>query len=306
MAKLDELMAQVVDRLAEAIETAGDWHKPWQALATGTHRNVETDRAYTGINSLILWVEEMLGGLADPRWGTYKTWQRVGAQVQGGQRGTRLVFWASRYHCGDCDATFGEDHDAAVEHRNQRKHEVYNHPVLRWFTVFNAAQVDDAPPYEVEAVPDLEVQHAVAARFVEATGVVVKDHPTRAFFRHSDPEAINVPKLGQFDSEPAYWGTVFHELTHWSGHESRLARQGRNAYGSEDYALEELVAELGSAFLSTHLRVVTEPHPESAAYLRSWLAAVKEKPSALYHASKAATEAVRYLSDLADDDEVAA
>lgn len=297
--KLDKLMAGVVERLIATIGEVGDWSKPWKALATGAHRQVENDRPYTGINAIILWIEELARGLADPRWGTYKTWQRVGAQVRSGERGTQLIFWKMLYACGTCDVRFGEDRDDAYSHQGSAHGGEYGHvegtPILRWFTVFNADQCDGVPAaLEVEVTP-LELQMAQARAFIEATGCVVDNHPARAFFRHDRPDRIYVPQPGQFDSEPAYWGTVFHEVTHWTGHESRLDRQSRNRFGDAAYAGEELVAELGAAFLAAHLGVETEPHPNHAAYLKSWLAAISEEPTRLYHASKDATEAVRYL-----------
>lgn len=306
--KLDELMAGVVERLVEAVESAGEWEKPWRSLATGTHHQVESRRPYQGINAVILWVEEIRRGLADPRWGTYKTWQRVGGQVKTGEKGTRLIFWKNLYRCDDCEAEFGDDADDARAHRGERGHEVVNHPVLRWFTVFNAEQVEGVEPYEREPVPTVEIQMARARDFVESTGVLIVDHPNRAFFNHAQPDRIHIPAPGQFNTEAAYWGTVTHELTHWTGHESRLSRGQRSIrqFGDEAYASEELVAELGSAFLSAHLGIELEPHPEHAAYLANWLRAIKAEPSRLYHASRYATEAVRFLVDLADEGEVAA
>lgn len=311
--KLDELMRGVVDRLMRLVEESDDgWAKPWKDITLGRIRQVESGRPYHGINTLILSLTGLLDGYADPRWGTFKTWQRVEGQVRKGEKSTRIIFWKLLVSCKTCDVQFKDDREAALEHQEKRHGGEYGHikgvPILQWFNVFNAEQVDDAPPLEGwDDRPSIETQMATAREFVEATGVEIVDHPDRAFYTSARPERISVPPLSQFDTETRYWGTVFHELTHWTGHESRVGRhEGPSIFGSEAYAGEELVAELGAAFLAAHLGVEVEPHPQHAAYLRSWLKAIDEEPARLYHASKQATDAVRFLTDSVEAREEAA
>lgn len=285
--KLTELMAATVAKLVTAIEegrATGRWVMPWRIVASGLHHQAENGRPYRGSNQLVLMMTAFLDGCEDPRWATYKTWARLGAQVQKGESGTRLVKWGSFVTC-----------DRHGKSRERCCAQAGVHLYARPFVVFNAAQVEGAPALEE---PDRTWSPVEAAEKVIANSgaQVIHTVPDKAFFSPQYPERVNVPPVEAFDSAEDYYGTTFHELVHWSGHKSRLNRDMSTTFGSESYAAEELVAEIGATFVGAHCRLSVGAHMNSAEYLASWLKVLKAEPKRLYQAAKLAQEAADYLS----------
>ncbi len=295
--KTDDLFAEVTDKLITMIEDAesgkGKWSKPWTTVLAGAGigTNVTTKKEYKGWNIIALMMSQAENEFTYPLWATYKQWAGIGAQVQGGEKGTQLVRWGVSYRCAACGTKGATPCDAG--HPNER---------TMWatlFTVFNADQVDG---YEVveEDLGDEPTRLAAVETFVENTGAVINYVKQNRAFYDSLVDEITMPVREQFNTPASFYGTELHELTHWAGGPNRLDRTKGKAFGDNAYAAEELVAELGSAFLSARYGIEVEPHMDHAKYLSSWLDALKSDPKALYRAAKMAQESVGFLTDLAD------
>lgn len=305
--KTDDLFQQVTDKLIamirDAEENGGKWDKPWTTVLAGAGigSNVTTKKQYQGWNIISLMLSQVENEFTYPLWATYKQWASIDAQVKGGEKGTQLVRWGATYRCA-VDNWKGP-RPCSNNHVNERS---------MWatvFTVFNADQVDG---YEVQDVElgDEPTRLAAVETFIENTGAVIEHVKQNSAHYTPSTDKITLPVREQFDTPQGYYGTALHELTHWSGGggERRLEREVGKIFGSEQYAGEELVAELGSAFLSAGFGIEVEPHINHAAYLKNWLAALESDPKALYRAAKLAQESTNFLTELAAENtkEVAA
>ena len=270
-----DIYQAVTDQVIEMMEAAGtDWVKPF---AGGTPTNATTGNEYRGINVLLL-------AMAGPQhWASFKQWQTKGAQVRAGEKGTRIVFFKM------------------MERENAGKTDTF--PMIRFSTVFSSDQVDgwDAP-----ATPDRPIVEAIAAAdaWVEATGAEVKFNDAGRCFYERGQDAISMTHPSQFTGTPtstpseSYYATLLHELTHWTGSEQRLARTKGKRFGDDDYAMEELVAELGSAMQCSMLGVTNEPREDHAHYLNAWLAALKGDKRMIFTAAAAAQKACDFIKNL--------
>lgn len=280
----------ITDQIVGLIETHGaNWVKPWKGNGGTAKRpiSISTGKPYQGCNPLLLWA----AGFSDHRWGTYKAWQEKGCQVKAGQKaGAHIVFFK------------------ALDIKDKESGEDKTVPFLRTVAVFNAEQVDGAEPL-VESAPEspAEADERVAAAlaFARNTGanVNVVAGSDRAYYSPLSDKIV-VPAITDFvgtatsSSQEAYAGTILHELVHWSGHRSRLDRLKATSFGDEDYATEELVAELGATFLCADLQISAEPRPDHAQYLASWLKALKGDKRLIVRAASAASKAANFLHGL--------
>lgn len=260
----ETLTAKIIDQM----ETHGTgWTKQWVSLG-GAPQSISTGKAYTGINRLILG----LSGHSDPRWGTYKAWAEKGCQVRKGEKATHALFFK------------------AWETRDKATDEMVSIPLARSFAVFNAEQVDGADLPELtptDLVDDVE-------SFIAKTGAVIRHGGDQACYMPST-DIIKCPLPEQFVSTEAYYAVLLHELSHWTGHKSRLDRQIANRFGSEDYAKEELIAEIASAFLCCDLGITSTPRDDHAQYLSSWLKVLRSDSRAIYTAARQAQAAAEFL-----------
>lgn len=281
-----DLYAEVTQRIVEAIERGvRPWARPWtrgEATVAMLPRR-RTGEAYRGVNVLLLWAAAQERGYTAQTWLTYKQVQAEGGQVRRGEKGTTVVY-AGR-SAPISGTTEGESDDTPA--RQARA-------FLRSYTVFNVEQVDGLPlpaaPGPVEAP---KVDEAAQA-FIDRTGATVRHGGDRAFYAPG-PDVVQVPHVRQFRDVPAYLGTLTHELVHWTGHADRLARQFGQRFGDQAYAMEELVAELGAAFVCAGLNVSAEPRQDHAAYLAEWLAVLKADKRAVFTAAAQAQRAADYL-----------
>ncbi|SFO41765.1 ArdC family protein [Sphingomonas sp. OK281] len=280
----DEVTARIITELE-----AGrfPWVQPWNVSAgagpgPGLPRNASTARAYSGVNILILWGAVIAHGWPSQSWLTFRQAQEAGGCVRKGERGTTVVY-ADRF-----------TPEAEKERASRDGDEARAIPFLKRFTVFNVAQCeglraglasDPAPLPEREIVP-------VAEELIAASGVDFRIGGTRAFYVPS-LDVVQVPPQPAFFDQVNYYRTCLHELTHATGHASRLARDLTNGFGSKDYAREELIAEMGSAFLCAALGIV--PTVRHADYIGSWLEVLREDNRAIFRAASAATKAADWL-----------
>ena len=173
---------------------------------------------------------------------------------------------------------------------------------MKGYTVFNVEQIENLPAHYYAKV---EPKHATALerieaveKFVASTGAVIKHGGNRAFYRMGD-DFVQMPELQAFKNTESYYATAAHEITHWTRHPSRLDRSfDQKRFGDSGYAMEELVAEIGSAFLCADLEITPEPREDHAAYIESWLKALKNDKRAVFTASSHAQRATDYLHGL--------
>jgi antirestriction protein ArdC len=268
----------VTDSIIATLEagTAGQWTCPWHRKGGSLPVNAKTGRPYRGVNTLMLWCAEQANGFGDSRWATYKQWQELGAQVRKGERSTIIVFFKE----------LGED-----EEDGRRR------VVARASYGFNASQVEGAPEAG-EPMPASEwVIPEVFAGFVERTGARVLHGGDAAFYQPSE-DRIVLPPRERFPTAHGYASTALLELTHWTGAKGRLDRDLTGRFRTQAYAAEELVAELGAAFLCAELGLEAEPHRTHASYLASWLTLLKSDSKAIFTAASAASRAAGYLTAL--------
>lgn len=279
-----DVYQQVTDRIVATMETHGlRWAKPWTGK-TGAGKlpvSISTGNNYTGINTILLWAEDR----TDTRWGTYKAWQAKGAQVRKGERGTSVIFFKQ----------------LTVKDRDSDDDKIKRIPLIRTYTVFNAEQCDNVP--ELPAAEPVQVQDGKPLEHVEAfistttADVHVVPGSDKAFYTPG-LDFIQVPSMADFHRTTQvsdYYGTLLHELVHWTGHKNRLGRLQSGGFGSEAYAKEELVAELGSAFLCSELGIDAEPREDHAAYLQSWIKSLKNDKRLIVSAAAHAQRACNYL-----------
>lgn len=288
-----DIHAEVTAKIVAAIEAgAGKFEMPWHrpGVASVLPRNARTGKNYNGVNVVALWAAAQDKRYALPYWATYKQWAEMGAQVRKGEKSSLIVKygeWTPR----DADE---DDEDAK---------RVYASPAL----VFNAEQVDGwtAPGCER---PDLTTRLAQVDAFLAKAGVVVREGGYRAFYcpRRSDGSGdfIQMPPRNLFTgtktSTPteAYESTRLHEASHWTSDKSRCDRQLGKRFGDEAYAMEELVAELGAAFLCAELGITNTPRIDHAQYVENWLHVLKGDKKAVFTAASAASTAVKFLTAL--------
>lgn len=280
MAQFDVHTA-VTDAIIKTLEAGeqGSWQCPWHRRGgSGLPVNVKTGKSYRGINTLMLWCESQARGYSDNRWGTYKQWQETGAQVRKGERSSLIVFF--------------KEYEAREGDEDTRKRWV-----ARASYGFNAAQVEGAPEAGEPMPPSEWVIPEVFDGFMHRTGATVIHGGDTACYVPSQ-DLIKLPERSAFHTAHGYASTALHELTHWSGSKTRLDRDLSGRFKSQAYAAEELVAELGSAFLAAELGLEAEPHPNHASYLASWLTLLKSDPKAIFTAASAASRAASYLASL--------
>lgn len=266
--------------IVELEQGAAPWVKPWKSgKRTGIlPANAITGRCYNGINIPILWHAADLHGYPTNSWLTFKQALEKGACVRKGEKGTQVVF-TKRLSVKKDDAT---DEERQIS-------------MLRAFAVFNVAQVDgfDAPDTTTAPAPPPRAADAFAA----ATGADIRHGGDKAYFVPS-MDFIVLPDPEYFENVEHYHATKLHELVHWSGHESRLNRDLKNRFGTKAYAAEELVAELGAAFLCAHLGI--EGQLRHAGYIDSWLLLLKEDNRAIFTAASKASYATDYLRSFSE------
>lgn len=284
-----DVYSRVTNRILADLETGTrPWLKPWSASHTEGRISRplrHNGTPYRGINILLLWGDALDKGFSANTWMTYKQAVEIGANVRKGEQGS-LVVYADRF-----TKTEEDEQGQEVEHQI---------PFMKGYTVFNVEQIDGLPaPYTAttESKPE-------PLQLIEATETFFAG--TRADFRHGGNRAfyapagdfIQLPPLEAFRDAESYAAIKAHELVHWTGHSDRLAREFGKRFGDTAYAREELVAELGAAFLCADLGLTPEPRADHAAYLAEWLVVLQEDKRAIFAAAAQAQRAVDYLNDL--------
>lgn len=311
-----DIYAEVTDKIVVALEAGTvPWRRPWKLTGGGSifPLSMSSGKPYRGVNIFLLGIEALTAGYASPWWGTYDKiaalsgmvrnesgrWESPDGTPRGvrqGEKSSLAVFW-KRIRVTETNPDTGEDESRMV-------------PMLRVYRVFNACQAGQLPARFYPAAPgDAREPEpgtapaALLAGYLERNPSLTFTHanPDRAYYQWgADTDLVNVPPLGSYPSEAAYWSTGFHELAHSTGHASRLKRHAATGYdcrfGSPDYSREELVAEMGAAMLNA---VTGNETPEltgnSAAYIASWIGKLRGDTHLAVNAAANAQRAADYV-----------
>lgn len=286
-----DLHAEVTSAIIAAIEEGRATNTlPWQrtGLPVMLPANALTKADYRGINIVALWSQAMLHGYPIALWATYRQWAELGAQVRKGEKSSLVIFYK--------EFSVEPDPDQASDDGSRR--------MARASRVFNITQVDGYTCPELPALPPV-------TRLPNAEALIAS---TTADIRHGGDMAYYRPRhangMGDFIQMPDdrlfaasgerqrcedYYSVLLHELTHWSGAETRCNRVFGKRFGDDAYAMEELVAELGAAFLCSELSITSTPRTDHAGYIAHWLEVMKRDKRAIFTAAAKASEAVAYL-----------
>ena len=267
--------ARITDRIIALLEQGTvPWHKPWK-VKTGPPRNLVTGKPYRGINVFLL----MALGYDSPHWLTFRQAIQLGGSVKKGEKACPVVFWKRM-----------TIEDEATEDKRKI-------PLLRLYHVFNIAQCEGLGTRSAtEDPPIVPAKPAeVAANMPQPPAL--KHGMAKAFYSLSD-DIVWMPPRSRFENEDGYFATLFHELVHSSGHEKRLKRQSlleKGGFGTDPYCREELVAEMGAAFLCGHAEIVDRTIDNSAAYIAGWLKQLKDDKTLIVQAAAQAQKAADFI-----------
>jgi antirestriction protein ArdC len=287
---------EVTDRIITMLENGfAPWQKPWNPAeaSVGMPFNPTTERSYRGGNAIHLMATGIRHGYDDPRWMTYKQAAERGWQVRRGEKGTQIEFWEVKAEAKDQrqpDAGAGDQTNG--EKRGTRL-------IHRVYTVFNARQIGGVPPHQPKQRAPFEVVQS-GESILENSGAKIRHDQTDHAFYNRSSDTIHLPSKEAFKDATGYYGTALHELAHWSGHPSRLARATLNEsyrFGDTNYAKEELRAELASVFLAAERGIPHSPE-QHAAYVGSWIRTVREDKNEIFRAAHDASAATDYLLSL--------
>lgn len=285
MQSIKDTYQRITDAIIEQLEAGTKpWIRPWRGNSRGSLvPRRATGEAYRGINVLMLWLASELAGYEENTWMTYRQAQDLGGQVRKGEKGSLVVKY-STFNPKEPE----DDDERAI-------------PYLKGYTVFNIEQIENLPnrfyrpAADLPATPVLHLE--TVETFVRNTGAAITYGGTTACYRPA-PDDILMPDRARFVDEVHLYSTLLHEMSHWSGAKHRLDRDLSGRFGSESYAIEELVAELSASFLCADLGVAHDPRDNTATYLESWLKALKNDKRAIITAAAKAQAAAEYLHGL--------
>ena len=281
-----DLYAEVSARIVAELEAgAAPWIKPWSATpGANTPCNAVSNRPYSGCNVVLLWMAKA-AGYRTPRFLTFKQALELGGHVRKGERGTK-VYFVKQLQVRDK----GADDDAVTRIV----------PMLREYTVFNVDQCESLPDTvktgKQMRVRNPDTRDELADEFLRSTAADIREGHGEAYYVPSK-DFISMPAFAAFKSADHFYNVAFHEVTHWTAHGSRLDRDLKNRFGSRNYAAEELIAELGAAFLCAEFGF--DGDLRHAGYVGHWIELLKGDKRAFFTACSQASKAADYLRGLA-------
>jgi antirestriction protein ArdC len=287
MSETKDIYSRITARIIADLEQGvRPWLKPWNvehAAGKITRPLRSNGQPYRGINVLMLWTEAVARGFSCPIWMTYKQAQELGAHVRKGESGS-LVVYANRL-------TRSETNDAGEEVDREI-------PFLKGYTVFNCEQIEGlSAHFTAPVAPKLDPVQRIthAEEFFANLRADIRHGGNMAYYAQ-DSDHVQVPPFEFFRDPESYYATLAHESVHWTKHAKRLDRDfGRKRWGDEGYAAEELVAELGSAFVCADLDLMPEPRADHASYIGNWLKVLKNDKRAIFTAAAHAERACGFL-----------
>jgi len=279
-----QIYSQITERIVALLEQGTvPWHKPWKA-ATAWPRNLVSKKPYRGINVFLL----MAGSYESPYWLTFRQVMVLGGWVRKAEKSSGILFW---------DQKKIEDEETG---------EVRKIPLLRFYSVFNVTQCEGLEKVTKEMTASEPLAVTKPAQIVAKMPQKprIKHGMTHAFYSPGD-DCVSLPIRKRFGKEEEYYSTLFHELVHSTGHQTRLNRMTlteKAGYGSDPYCKEELIAEMGAAFLCGHAEIVERTIDNSAAYLKGWLDQLKSDHALIVHAAAQAQRAADFILGLKVDE----
>lgn len=289
----NEIYERVTNKILDALEQGVvPWHRPWSSVHSGLHQNLVTKRPYRGVNQFLCEITAMSGDYSSPYWLSKKQIRDKKGRIRKGEKGTLIVFWKIlRFKTEELDSN-----DQPI---------VKTVPLLKHYFVWNVEQCDGI---KVPELPKLEFEP------IERAQQVIDNMPSRPKISHRGDRAfyrpgyddVTLPPKGAFHTRQAYYGTAYHELVHSTGHESRLHRvKDWTSFGSDPYANEELVAELGAAMLNGTVGIEIE-HKQSAAYIDNWAKRIRADKKLIVGAAGKAQKAADYILGVSGNGEAEA
>jgi len=273
----------ITDHIIEKLESGTvPWHRPWKSR--GYPINLISKKPYRGVNVFLLGCS----GYVSPYWLSYKQAQDLRGNVKKGEKASIAVFW-KQVQVDDKNSETGEIKKKTI-------------PMLRYYRVFNTEQCENINP---EKIPVPEIKQNFQP--LQQCEFIINNMPNKPNIQHKTQQAyyqpsgdcINMPLQNTFENSEEYYSTLFHELTHSTGHSSRLNRHQKNHcshhFGSQDYSKEELVAEMGAAFLCGHAGIEMKTLENSAAYIKSWLSKLKDDVRLVISAAAQAQKSTDYI-----------
>ena len=286
-----DIYTRVTERIVADLEKGvRPWVKPWNvehAAGKITRPLRHNGTPYSGINILMLWSSAVDGGFAAPFWMTFRQSMELGGHVRKGEKGSQVVY-ANSITRKDTDEATGDDSEREIHY-------------MKAYTVFNVEQIENLPAHyyarpEPRFNPIQRIEHA--EQFFAAMKADIRLGGTQAYYAQ-EHDYIRMPPFEAFSDAESYYATLAHESTHWTKHPSRLYREfGRKKYGDEGYAEEELVAELGAAFLCADLELTLQSREDHAAYIANWLRVLQNDKRAIFRAAAHAQRAADHLHKL--------
>jgi antirestriction protein ArdC len=294
-----DIYSRITNQIIAALEQGvKPWTQPWNAAHAAGHVSRplrHNGQPYGGINVLTLWASAMTGHFSAPIWMTFRQAIELGGHVRKGEKGAPVVY-ANTISKTEADESTGDDVERTI-------------PFLKAYTVFNVEQIEDLPGHYyalAESIRNPDERITDAERFFAASRADIRHGGDSAYYSPA-LDYIQMPPFDAFRDAQAYYATLAHEATHWTKHTTRLDRDfGRKRFGDDGYAREELVAELGAAFLCADLGLALEDRADHAAYIGHWLSVLKDDKRAVFTAAAHAQRAVDYLHARARPAEAAA
>lgn len=287
----------IVDMIKQGQATGTGWTAPWSKLAKfGIPMNATTRRPYRGINVMLLWAAADDAGYESNEWATFKQWKNAGYRLKDAKGcGRRIVFWKIL------------EKEERQDDGTKKKVKI---PLLKSFVVFNAAHAVHFETGEAYVKPSDEPTTTfddieAAQNTLDGSGAIIRHNGKNRAFYDRLTDSIHLPAREQFHNAAGYYSTAFHELTHWTGHESRMAREFGKRFGDEAYAFEELIAELGAAFLCASTGVASETRADHAEYVANWLRILRNDKNAIITAANQAGKAMDFIQEQHEADEAA-
>lgn len=266
----------VTDRVISALESGNiPWEKPWGGCRSGAY-NFITRKSYSLMNQMLL---KHRGA-----YGTFKQWTEKGGKIRKGEKSEIVVFW--KFQIVEEENEDGEKEEKKI-------------PILKYYNVFHISQVEGVTVKEEELpeVKPIESAEKIKREYVEREHIRILEYTTNEAFYSPAGDFIQVPERGQYRDANEFYSTLYHEMVHSMGHKSRLNRLERDAhFGNEIYSKEELVAELGAAFLMNLLGIEKKKtFRNSTAYIQNWIQVLKNDPRFVVSAAGKAEKAVHYI-----------
>lgn len=271
---------EITNRIIKQLENGNiPWHKPWSGIASGAYNRI-SKKPYSLLNQMLL--------MHDGEYATYKQWSDIGGKIKKGEHAEMVVFWKI----------------FEVEENNNGKVEKRSIPLLKYINVFHVSQVEGVEPINGKPIEHNPIEEAekIKSDYARRENILINEIVSDRAFYSPMKDFIQVPCKEQYKDIMEFYSTLFHEMIHSTGHKDRLGRIDSTkkiaSFGNEEYSKEELIAEIGSAFLMNHVGIETpKTFKNSAAYIQSWLKVLRNDNRFIVSASSKAEKAMKYILD---------